>query len=71
MRVPVGGEPLLTVQVPRSSGKEGGVCTVSWLPDGRWTGTCPGAVYRGTCKHIGMIRGRIDSEDISPGGELL
>jgi len=38
-------------------GSRGDEYTVS-LQDGRWSCTCPGAMFRGACRHIAQIRDR-------------
>jgi len=38
-------------------GSRGNTYTVSLL-DGRWACTCPGATFRGACRHIAQIRDR-------------
>jgi hypothetical protein len=39
------------------TGSRGDEYTVS-LQDGRWSCTCPGAMFRGACRHIAQIRDR-------------
>jgi hypothetical protein len=39
------------------TGSRGDEYTVS-LSDGRWSCTCPGAMFRGACRHIAQIRDR-------------
>ena len=51
MTVKVVGEERPTGETWEVRGSRGDVYTVS-LTDGRWGCTCPGAMFRGSCRHI-------------------
>jgi len=51
LKVTVAEEPKPQGQTWEVRGSKGDIYTVS-LSDGRWACTCPGSMFRGTCRHI-------------------
>ena len=55
MRIQVAEEEKPKGETWEVAGSKGNTYTVSLL-DGRWSCTCPGATFRGACKHIESVK---------------